>query len=65
MSFFIQHQQGKTEFISSLCIVTELKVFGKTSKGKDENVKSTQGDYAGGKDELQENVENKGTYLIY
>ena len=52
------------EFISSLCIVTEWKVFSNT-EGKDENVKSTQVDYAGGKDEVQQNVENKGTYLIY
>ena len=53
------------EFINILCIVTESKVFGKTTKGKDENVQATQVHSAGGKDKIQQNVQNKGTDLIY
>ena len=52
MSFFIQHQQGKTDFINSLRIVTESNIFGKTTKGKDENVQSTEVHSSAGKDEV-------------
>ena len=66
MSFFIQHQQWKTENLLTVYVfVTESKVFGKTTKGKDKNVQTTEVHSAGGKDEVQQNVQNKGTDLIY
>ena len=61
---FIQHQQGKTEFINTLRIVKESKVFGTTMKGREENIESTQVHPAAEENKVEQNVEKKGKYLI-
>ena len=53
------------EFINSLCIVKESKVFGRSTKAKDENIESTEVHCGGGKEQVEPNVEKKGTHLIY
>ena len=43
----------------------ESKVFGKITKPKDENIESTEVHSAGGKNQVEQNVEKKGKDLIY
>ena len=42
----------------------ESKVFGTTTKGREENIESTQVHPAAGKNKVEQNVEKKGKYLI-
>ena len=42
----------------------ESKVFGKTTKGREENIESTEVYSAGGKSKVEQTVENKGKDLI-
>ena len=40
------------------------KVFGTTTKGREENIENTQVHPAAGKNKEEQNVEKKGKYLI-
>ena len=42
----------------------ESKVFGTTTKGREENIESTQTHPTAGKNKVEQNVEKKGKYLI-
>ena len=64
MLFHSVSTRENREFINSLHIVKESKVFGKTSKAKEENIGSTELHSAGGKDQVEQNVEKKGKELI-
>ena len=63
-SFYQASTRENREFINSLCIVKESKVVGTTTKGREENIKSTQVHSAAGKNKVEQNVEQKRKYLI-
>ena len=55
-SFCSASIRENTEFINTLHIVKELKVFGTTMKGREENMESTQVHPAAGKNKVEQNV---------
>ena len=63
-SFYSASTRENREFINTLHIVKESKVFSTTTKGKEENIESTQGHSAADKNKVEQNVEKKGKYLI-
>ena len=63
-SLFSINTWENRKFINTLCIVKESKVFGTTTKGREENTESTQVHSAAGENKVEQNVEKKGKYLI-
>ena len=63
-SFHSASTKENREFINSLCIVKESKVFGKTTKGREENIESIKVHSAADKNKVEQNVEKKGKDLI-
>ena len=63
-SFYSASTRENREFINSLCIVKESKVFGTNIKGREENIESTEVHSTAGKNKVEQNVEKKGKYLI-
>ena len=63
-SFYSSSTRENREFINSLWIVKESKVFGTTTKGREEYIESTKVHSTAGKNKVEQNVEKKGKYLI-
>ena len=53
-SFHSAATRENREFINSLHIVKESKVFGKTTNGREENIESTEVHSAGGKNKVEQ-----------
>ena len=63
-SFYSASTRENRESINSLRIVKDSKVLGTTTKGREENIESTQVNSAPGKNKVEQNVEKKGKYSI-